>query len=595
MEREDTKTQAIMEKEADKEEPTANSGTTIKYRGWKVMPYVIGNETFEKLGTTGTISNLLVYLTTIFHMKSATAAITINLFSGTTNIAPVLGAFLSDSYFGRYTTLGFASVASLTGMLILTLTAGITAFHPPHCEGGHQCRGPTSLQLAVLFSGFGFLVVGAGGIRPCNLPFGADQFDPGTDAGRRGINSFFNWYYFTFTTAMMLSSTLIIYVQSNVSWSLGLAIPTALMFIACALFFVGTKMYVRIRPEGSPFTSTAQVLVAAWRKRGLELSPEDPKKSEMMFDPPHLSVLVSKLPYTDQFRALDKAAITTPSDEIKPNGHAANPWRLCSLQQVEEVKCLARIIPVWSSGVLYYLAIIQQSTYTVFEALQSDRHLGSTTNFQIPAASFVVFSMLALTIWIPIYDRVIVPRLRRITGIEEGLTLLQRMGVGIILAVIGMVVAAFVEERRRSHAVRSGKFISPISSLWLVPQLVILGFSEAFTVIGQVEFYYKQFPEHMRSVGGSLLFCGFAVSNYLSGLTVTIIHRTTGENGGKNWLDQDLNKGRLDLFYLSIAVIGVANFFYFVVCAKWYKYKKLSTNSGLEIALEERKMKVSSV
>lgn len=73
---------------------------------------IAGNETFEKLGAIGTLSNLLVYLTTVFNMKTITATTLITIFNGTTNFATLLGAFLSDTYFGRYTTLGFATIAS---------------------------------------------------------------------------------------------------------------------------------------------------------------------------------------------------------------------------------------------------------------------------------------------------------------------------------------------------------------------------------------------------------------------------------------------------------------------------------------------------
>lgn len=124
----------------------------VKYRGWKAMPYVIGtrfkciyiyiylslvfrlvlvsdgngkmgtgNETFEKLGSIGIASNLLVYLTTIFHLKSVTAATTLNVFNGTTNLATVIGAFIADSYLGRYTTLGFACISSLMVYMYFSL------------------------------------------------------------------------------------------------------------------------------------------------------------------------------------------------------------------------------------------------------------------------------------------------------------------------------------------------------------------------------------------------------------------------------------------------------------------------------------------
>ena len=536
-----------------------------------------GNETCEKLGTIGTTANLLVYLTTVYGMSGASAATLLSLWSGTVNLAPLLGAFLSDTYMGRYATIAFASMASFLGMIVLTLTAAVPSLHPAANSG--TTGGPSSLQMAVLLASFALLAVGAGGIRPCNLAFGADQFDPRTPAGRRGINSFFNWYYFTFTAAMMISATVIIYVQSNVSWPIGLGIPTALMFLACVLFFMGTRLYVRVTPEGSPFTSVVQVLSAALKKRSLK-QPKDPKQD--LFDPPHTSAIVTQLAHTDQFRCLDKAAIVASQDELRPGGAApADPWRLCSVQQVEEVKCLIRIVPVWSTGIIYYVAVVQQSTYVVLSALQSDRHLGGA-GFQIPAASFTVFAMLAQTLWIPFYDRLLLPKLRKITGKEEGFTLLQRQGIGIALSTVAMVISAIVEDRRRAIALSqptlgttiTGGAISAMSSLWMVPQLMILGLSEAFNLISQIEFYYKEIPEHMRSVAGALAFCNLALGNYLSGFLVTIVHRTTGS--GQNWLAQDLNKGRLDLFYWTIAGIGVFNFIYFVICARWYRFKGTS-------------------
>lgn len=550
----------------------------VKYHGWKAMPFIIGNETFEKLGTLGTSANLLVYLTQVFHMRSVDAATLLNGLNGTSSLAPIFGAFLSDAFLGRYLALAIASVASLIGMFFLTLTAGADSLHPPECGVGETCEKATSSQFAVLFISFAFLVIGSAGIRPCSMPFGADQFDPHTESGKRGINSFFNWYYFTFTSAMLVSATVIIYVQSNVSWSIGLGIPTALMFLACVLFFMGTRLYVRVTPEGSPFTSIVHVFAAAARKRALK-QPKDPKQD--LFNPPHTSAVVSKLAHTDQFRCLDKAAIVASPEEVRPGGAApANPWRLCSVQQVEEVKCLIRIVPVWSTGIIYYVAVVQQSTYVVLSALQSDRHLGRS--FQIPPASFTVFAMLAQTIWIPIYDRLLVPRLRKFTGKDEGLTLLQRQGIGIALSTVAMVISAIVEDRRRGIALSqptigttmTGGGISAMSSLWMVPQLLILGLSEAFNLISQIEFYYKEIPEHMRSVAGALAFCNLALGNYLSGFLVTIVHRTTG--GGQNWLAQDLNKGRLDLFYWMIAGIGVFNIIYFVICARWYRFKGAS-------------------
>ncbi|OWM69764.1 hypothetical protein CDL15_Pgr025613 [Punica granatum] len=355
------------------------------YRGLKVMPFIIGNETFEKLGTIGALSNLTVYFTEVFNMKNVSAATLINVFNGTSNMSPLVGAYLSDTYFGRYKTLGFASVSSFLGLISITLTATFPALHPPQCSAqSTACVGPTSGQLAFLFVGLGLLVIGAGGIRPCNFAFGADQFDPSTESGRRGVDSFFNWYYFTLTVALMVSATLIVYVQSN----------------------------VKVRPDGSPLTSLTQVLVAAVRKRRLTV-PDQPTVS--LFNHVSKKSTNSKLPSTDQFRFLDKSAVIMPVDGINIDGSASNSWRLCSVQQVEEMKCVLRVIPIWASAIIYHLANAQNHTYGIFQALQLDR-LSRSTDFKIPAASHTVFTSLSLTLWVPVYDRILVPALRRITG-----------------------------------------------------------------------------------------------------------------------------------------------------------------------------------
>ena len=84
--------------------PRDAAGREVRYRGWKTMPFVIGNETFEKL---------MVYLTSVFHMTSVRAAVALNAFSGTTNLATVFGAFASDLYLGRYATVCVGCVATL--------------------------------------------------------------------------------------------------------------------------------------------------------------------------------------------------------------------------------------------------------------------------------------------------------------------------------------------------------------------------------------------------------------------------------------------------------------------------------------------------
>jgi peptide/histidine transporter 3/4 len=197
-------------------------------------------------------------------------------------------------------------------MVTVTSTAWVPYLHPQKCEpeGKQQsygnCESPTSMQLGVLLLGLGFLSIGTGGIRPCSIPFGVDQFDPTTEEGIKGISSYYNWYYTTFTVVMLITLTAVVYVQDSVSWVLGFGIPTVLMLCSIILFFIGTRIYVHVKPEGSVFSGIAQVFVSAYKKRRLKLPGNcDGEQVDVIFyDPPikdQLTIL-SKLPLTNQIR-----------------------------------------------------------------------------------------------------------------------------------------------------------------------------------------------------------------------------------------------------------------------------------------------------
>lgn len=74
--------------------------------------------------------------------------------------------------------------------------------------------------------------------------------------------------------------------------------------------------------------------------------------------------------------------------------------------------------------------------------------------------------------------------------------------------------------------------------------------------MGQLEFFYDQAPDVMRSCSMALQLLSVAIGSYLSGAVVWAVSASTaalGLNGGAGWLTEDLNAGRLDLFFLSLA------------------------------------------
>nr|ALE20038.1 NRT1/PTR family protein 2.3 [Catharanthus roseus] len=545
--------------------------------GWKAMPFVLGNETFERLANIGLMANFMMFLMTQFHMDQVSSSNVLSVWSACTSFLPLLGAFICDAYAGRFLTLSVATISAFLGMLTLTFIAWRHELHPPPCEFLIQpqtCKGPTASQMGVLILALTFLSIGSAGIRPCNIPFGVDQFDPNTEEGRKGINSFFNWYYTTFTLVLILALTVVVYIQDNVSWLLGFGIPAILMFCGIILFFLGTRVYVYVKPEGSVFSDIAEAISAAYKKRKLKLPilEEGDDVDGIFYNPPPKGRVIKKLSLTNQFRFLNKAALITEG-EVNQDGSRVDKWRLSSIQSIEEVKCLLRIMPIWASGIICFTAIAQQGTFTMSQALKMDRQLGP--HFQVPPGSMTVISLITVGIIVPIYDRIFVPLLRKKTKIEGGITLLQRIGIGFIFSILSMIVAGFIERKRRASALDRGSpdGIAPISVFWLSPQLILMGLCEAFNIIGQIEFYNKEFPDNMLSVANSLFSITMAGANYISIIIVNVIHKTTGKKGHPDWLTKDINKGRIENFYFVLAALGVLNFIYFLMVAPGYKYK----------------------
>jgi len=83
---------------------------------------VAGNETFERLAAFGLFANFMVYLTREFHLDQVYASNILNLWSGVTNFFPLIGAFISDAYVGRFRTIAFCSFSTLLVLFSLPLS-----------------------------------------------------------------------------------------------------------------------------------------------------------------------------------------------------------------------------------------------------------------------------------------------------------------------------------------------------------------------------------------------------------------------------------------------------------------------------------------
>lgn len=131
----------------------------------------------------------------------------------------------------------------------------------------------------------------------------------------------------------------------------------------------------------------------------------------------------------------------------KSSKEAINPWKLCPASQVEGVKQVVRLLPVWLILAPAGAVSAQMVTFYTLQGQTLDTHViwGSV---RVPPASLQCIATATLLLSLPLYDRLVVPFFRRLTGSQHGVSHLQRIGVGLFLSVLVMVVAAVVEARR---------------------------------------------------------------------------------------------------------------------------------------------------
>ncbi|KAF5196892.1 NRT1/ PTR FAMILY 4.4 [Thalictrum thalictroides] len=543
-----------------------------KHGGMRAATFVLGLLAFEIMAIAAVGNNLITYVFNDMHFSLSQSANIVTNFIGTVFLLSLVGGFLSDSYLGSFWTMLIFGFIELSGFILLSVQAHLPQLRPPQCSmlsAGEHCLEAKGFKALIFFAALYLVALGSGCVKPNIISHGADQFSKQDPRQSKKLSTYFNTAYFAFSVGELVALTVLVWVQTRSGMDVGFGVSAAAMAMGLISLISGTLVYRNKPPRGSILTPIAQVFVAAFTKRN-QVRPSNP---EMLHgNQAHANHMITassngSLHHTERFRFLDKACIKVMQDGTN---NKESPWRLCTVSQVEQVKIIISVVPIFACTIIFNTILAQLQTFSVQQGSLMNAQL--TKKFQIPSASLQSIPYIMLIFIVPLYETVFVPLARRITGKDSGISPLQRVGVGLFVATFSMVAAALVENKRRKSALESNEILS---IFWIAPQFLIFGLSEMFTAVGLIEFFYKQSLAGMQSFLTAMTYCSYSFGFYLSSLLVSLVNKITSSSSsdGGGWLsDNDLNKDRLDLFYWVLAALSLINFLNYLFWSKWYTY-----------------------
>ncbi|KAJ3675406.1 hypothetical protein LUZ60_004448 [Juncus effusus] len=503
-------------------------------------------------------TNLVGFFRQTHNMTIAHAVILSTNFGGATWILSIFGAFISDSYIKRSKAIFLFGPLEILGYGLLGFQAHLSSLHPPECNNNQDCEGLYGWKTSLVYLSLFMMALGEGFMRACTPGFGGDQFDSDDPSESKKKFRFFDFAAMSTCFGAILGLVLVVWVQHFKGWDLGLGVCAMFVLAGLIVGAVGFPFYRNRNPDESPLSRILQVLVVAFKKRKIHVTPENLEDPQIMdladtADVEHLT-------HTKDLRFLDKASIYT--GEI-------DTWSYCGISQVEEAKIFVKLLPILISSIFCYMP------FQLFFALTAPA--ASTMNTRIgglriaPASLYAIPVLLQLIILI-LYNRIILRFVRRNTSSRySNITFhLVRTGIGFVFAVLATATATLAERKRMTAGDPKN-----LSFLWMLPQFIFVGVMEVTSFVGLMEFFSNQLPMRIKSLAASMVFCILGLATWLDGALIAVVSRVTRSDGKRNgWLaGMEFDTTRLDLFYALLTVLEVIFLLNFVFWARRYLQK----------------------
>ncbi|MCJ1329988.1 hypothetical protein MMC10_006669 [Thelotrema lepadinum] len=386
-------------------------------------------------------------------------------------LIPLFGAYVADSYLGRYNTILISILIALVGHVILTASAAPMVI----------TNQPGSLGAFLV--GLIIMGIGTGGFKPNISPLVAEQLPHTTmrvittKKGERVIvdpavtsSRVYMYFYLAINVGSLVGQIAMSYAERYVGFWLSYMIPT-LTFCLCPLVMYGCRnMYKRTPPQGSVLGKAMRLWIYAQKGRW------------------------SLNPFTTHKRLHDGTFWSSVRPSAIPAAQRPS-WMTFDDAWVDEVGRGFAACSVFLWLPLYWLTYNQLNNNLTSQA-------ATMTLNGIPNDVLSNLDPFALIILIPVFDGLIYPGLRKM-GIN--FTPVKKIALGFFTGTAAMVWAAVLQQYiywQSDCGYDAGECDTVVSiNVWAqTGAYVLIAISEIFASITSLEYAFSKAPRNMRSL-----------------------------------------------------------------------------------------------
>ena len=572
--------------------------------------FILGNEAAERYSYYGMKGILALYITNVLLKDKDYATNVIHLFGFVNYFMPLLGAWVSERFWGRCRTILWISLFYCAGHGVLACS---DAFHS------------VDAKVWCLFIGLGLIAFGSGGIKPCVSAFMGDQFKAEQRHLLPKAYAAFYWCINLGSTAAFLTIPLV-RKEFGYSWAFG--IPGIAMGLATFVFWLGTRRYTMVPPSSK--TKTAgffKVLFFSINNRSLRQSGEhfwDVAKAR--FSVAEVDAARSVLPILGVFALIPifwalfdqtfstwvmqgekmrlcyfRSADVTPRDVLDParltvqlnagtNVFGNHLWRQFSPANRERLASpdtnadgkqailsaeLNRLVhgpSLYSTnllgtnhlaGEIHFWLEQPDTTGSIFRlnrVLIEEFFPDEIRKcYRIGPEEMLSVNPILVMIFVPIMTLLVYPLLGRLA------TPLRRMSTGMFLAAFSFVIVAWLQQRIDGGA--------QLTILWQIVPYIVLTIAEVLFSTTGLEFAFREAAPSMKSIIMGFWSLTVAVGNLLVTGITSIAGKVLGGGGGH---DVSVTP-TMFLFYAGLTfVVAIL----FAIICSCYRYRDTEAAQG---------------